>query len=118
MLNPSTGRISETRDVMWLNTYKWGGHSDTDDPPELWSIEEIDENYEENEKNEKEKEENLKNAKNVTENPTIDHDRTTGGDGDAKLRTARRNLDTWYNPVLNEGGEFNTTESRSLRVVR
>ena len=75
-------------------------------PPKAWTIEELDDDYEENEKNETEKEGNLKNMKNVTENPTIDHDGTTGGDGDENLRTALRKLDTWYNPVLNEGGEF------------
>ena len=115
MLNPSTGRISETRDIMWLNTYKWGGENDSDEPPDAWfdGVEpDIIENFEKNDTK------NAKNEKNVTEKQGTDNggnDGTEGDDGDAKLRVALQKLDTWYNPVLNEGGEYKSNGSPSLR---
>ena len=108
MLNPSTGRISTTRDIMWLNTYKWGGHNDDENPPETWEIGENEDEL---------KKKNSKNAKieeNVGENAP-DNGEPTVHDDDDKIRSALRKLDTWYNPVLNEGGEFDTNESRTLR---
>ena len=74
MLNPTTGRISETRDVMWLNIYKWGGDSDETDPPETWEIDE----------NETEKSANFKIEENVGENAPIDNGEPPVDDGDEK----------------------------------
>ena len=114
MLNPSTGRVTQTRDVEWLNTYHWGGDDDDSEPPAEWyGI------FDEDEKQKNEEDAKIENQQFFEENVETN----TGNGGvetadkiaDAKIRSALKKLDTWYNPSRNEGGEFDTTEGITLR---
>jgi len=124
MLDPLTKRIKTSRDTKWLKTFDWRSEAkeltDEDkEDPNIFVLEQSDESEDEDLPppfdREEENEEEEDTAPDVTEEPLPDP-LEAARETETTVSRAVQQLETSFNPVLNEGGDDRMT-LRSGKVL-